>query len=146
MNSNYVSVLLFVLAAALVSVGAGPTMKCKGVDYEIKEEQMMDVKECFEKLQIKSMKDVTPGNAGCLSKCIMTNKGLIDAAGKPHKENIMTMIDSHAPASIKDEFKAALEKCLDNEGSKVDANEASCNSFLPLSMCAHMAMLNICQS
>ena len=78
-------------------------------------------------------------------------------------------MDEHLPDFVKDELKAAMGKCLETEGKslhwyfisglifinleisdfprylgpKVDAKAADCSSFLPLSMCAHMAFMNV---
>jgi len=143
--------LLLLLAAAQVVLGsaeikkAADEMKCKGVDINISDEQMMVILECAAELQVMSKADLTPEKMPCFSKCLLEKKGLIDHDGTPHKEKIVNMVDNGLPEALQADVKKHLAQCLDDHGSKVKKDDATCMSFEPLTKCVHDAFIHLCK-
>ena len=51
--------------------------KCKGIDMNFTEEQVMHLEDCMKLVGITSIHDLGIENAGCFSKCAMIKKGLV---------------------------------------------------------------------
>jgi len=108
----------------------------------------MNVQDCLKSAGVTAIKELTPDTVGCFSRCVMEKKELVDSNYKPHKENINKIVDESMPAAIIPEWKAEMEKCLDKEGMmlKPASEDPKCMSFMPLSMCMHMAFMKVCMS
>ncbi|CAL8094111.1 unnamed protein product [Orchesella dallaii] len=137
---------VFVILQASLVRSEEKKFKCDGHEITMSDKQVEGMKACAEAIGIKSMEEMTPDKIPCFAKCIMEKGGLLDAEGKPHKENIMMQIDASVPEAMKTTYKAAMEKCIDDHGHHLSPNDQTCMSYGPMAMCATQAFKNICKA
>jgi len=137
-------VALTILGAAIKVDGQAMNMKCNGQEVKITEEHLKFMGECMKVVGVSQVTELSVMTAGCFSKCMMEKENLIDAGGKPHKENILKAMDV-LPAAVVDSWKKTVEGCLDSESGKiVTPDDKSCSSFMPLTMCVATAVMQVC--
>ncbi|ODN03642.1 hypothetical protein Ocin01_03027 [Orchesella cincta] len=136
---------IFVILQASLVRSEDKKFQCDGHEITMSEKQVEGMKACAEVIGIKSMEEMTPDKIPCFAKCIMEKGGLLDAEGKPHKENILMNIDAAVPEEMKSTYKAAMEKCIDEHGHHLSPKDETCMSYGPMAMCGMQAFKNICK-
>jgi hypothetical protein len=121
-------------------------VSCRSSTIKLTDEHLKLFNECLGVVGAKTVMNLTPSTAGCFAKCFFEKEGLLDAAGKPHKENIMKAIDEGLPADLVEPWKKEMETCLDTDGQSIKVpDDATCSSYMPVTMCFHMAYFKICK-
>ncbi|CAL8094107.1 unnamed protein product [Orchesella dallaii] len=119
-------------------------VECAGHDISLSQQEIDAMKKCFDKIGITSLEDMKEDHLPCLAKCIMEDEGLLDEQGKPHKESIMRDIDTAVPEKMREKYKAAMEKCIDDHANDFSPDDELCTSYRPFIMCVLQAVNNIC--
>ncbi|CAG7717146.1 unnamed protein product [Allacma fusca] len=118
---------------------------CKGHDIDVSEEDMGVILECASELGMKSKNDINMEKMPCFSRCLIEKQGLVDHDGNLHKEKILDLDkDSNLPQALKEDIRKHLGACLDEHGPTAKADDKSCKSFEPLTVCIHKAYLHVC--
>jgi len=84
-------------------------------------------------------------NPGCLAKCILENEGILAPDNTVTMESFTEAAKKKATGQQLERVLKSYEDCIEEYGSKLDAEDETCSGYLGFGMCLKKGIENLCE-